>query len=751
MNVVRQRAAPRRGGRAGLLTVDPPRARGGRARTASPTASPSASSCTASASRRRRGRGWRGQRDERRRVAAGLGLLGEQAMIRATVVVFRRPDRTATTATRRSTATAAARRSIAAPGQQPVEPVLQQRLVDHPRSAPRLSARRPLGANPAPLLAPVAVEVDDAAVDVQRPARERARRDAAGPVAGLGPRQGGEVDGPGGVDGAVAAIVARSTLTRPSRGPRRRARRRARPARPGRPERGEPRATWTSAASSTLLVERPGRPRRRRRGPGRSGISRGLRCPVEQRPEAVDQGGRPTARRRPRVAVTGRVGPIIPRRNRYRAPAVSRRGRVRPAASAGSGAARPRRASPGGGSAPRHRVGERGGSVGPGGELLAGDGEPVGLVVRDAKRLSGSRSTRSRVPLRYRGPLLSSGRRAARGSGRGASRGAAGRRRWRRRRVAAGGVPTARGSSKGSSSSGSVGGMSREPQGRRRAGRGASRWPGEPGEHGGVVDARAREAPPQVDRGEVDLLEDPGDERAAPAPASSPPAARGRAQLRFLERGRRDRHGRGRARSSASSGASGSLVSAPPRFLARRRPPRRAAPRGPRRRRGEVAVGGPPPAAVELAPEPRDGERPRRVHRPAHRSAGAVSARSALMQPPWPASAPRACRRRPRPSRRAPFPAHRLAVAGEQQPAERRVAARVGARPPEDRLVARAGEGDVGEAQVLAALLDQVLALVRGPLRAVEADVEGASIAASARGTDRRRPRAPRRPHRNGR
>ena len=65
-----------------------------------------------------------------------------------------------------------------------------------------------------------------------------------------------------------------------------------------------------------------------------------------------------------------------------------------------------------------------------------------------------------------------------------------------------------------------------------------------------------------------------------------------------------------------------------------------------------------------------------------------------------------------------------LAVAREQQPGQRRVAAVEGARPPHDRLVLRARERDVGEPQVLAALLVDVLRHVPVPLRALEADVD---------------------------
>ena len=70
-----------------------------------------------------------------------------------------------------------------------------------------------------------------------------------------------------------------------------------------------------------------------------------------------------------------------------------------------------------------------------------------------------------------------------------------------------------------------------------------------------------------------------------------------------------------------------------------------------------------------------------------------------------------------------------VVVAGEQQPAERRVAAVPRARPPDDRLVLGARQRDVGEPQVLAALLDDVLLLVAFEVRALEPDVDRARVA----------------------
>ena len=66
-----------------------------------------------------------------------------------------------------------------------------------------------------------------------------------------------------------------------------------------------------------------------------------------------------------------------------------------------------------------------------------------------------------------------------------------------------------------------------------------------------------------------------------------------------------------------------------------------------------------------------------------------------------------------------PFGRDRAVLAArEQQPRERRVARVRRARPPHDRLVARAGERDVGQPQVLAARLEHVLLDVLGERRA---------------------------------
>ena len=144
---------------------------------------------------------------------------------------------------------------------------------------------------------------------------------------------------------------------------------------------------------------------------------------------------------------------------------------------------------------------------------------------------------------------------------------------------------------------------------------------------------------------------------------------------------------------------------------------------------GDVAVGGAPPARVEVAVEAR-GARARAARlrrRPPTRVAGRASTRSTLTQPGRVGGERLEARdRRRRPSGVAAPVGGDVAVgvAGEEQPAERRVAAVPRARPPHDGLVLRAGQRDVGEAQVLAALLGVVLAPVVRRSRGRRADVD---------------------------
>ncbi len=85
------------------------------------------------------------------------------------------------------------------------------------------------------------------------------------------------------------------------------------------------------------------------------------------------------------------------------------------------------------------------------------------------------------------------------------------------------------------------------------------------------------------------------------------------------------------------------------------------------------------------------------------RRAGASAATSAKRER---APALRAGARSPKPADAAP------GILREQQPPEWRLARVPGARPPDHGLVAGAGQRDVGEAQLLAALLDVVLVQV---------------------------------------
>ncbi len=67
-------------------------------------------------------------------------------------------------------------------------------------------------------------------------------------------------------------------------------------------------------------------------------------------------------------------------------------------------------------------------------------------------------------------------------------------------------------------------------------------------------------------------------------------------------------------------------------------------------------------------------------------------------------------------------------VAREQQPPERRVAAVKARRPPQHDLVARSGQRDVGQPQVLAALLGDAQLAVCGELAAVQRNVDGPPV-----------------------
>ena len=299
--------------------------------------------------------GRRGERDQRRRSRSACS--SSSATIRATVVVLPVPGPPATTASRRRTAVAAAsrwpsaRRRTAARARR-----VEQRLVD---AAPAPRERAQVGGDLA-LLAPVAVEVERAAVEPQRPAR-RARSPSDEPLAAatrpaLRPRQRGQVD--------RLVGCRRSRCRGSSRGrrstwpePRARARRAPRPAATASSvsprERGEPpRDVDVGGGEHAGVVElaqqagraRAARRRRRSSHAARSSTSLSAAHQRGRRPPGEHAAAAPST--------TGVSGPVIPRRNRYRTPArCALRRRSRAAASAGSGAARPCRAAPAGRSA----------------------------------------------------------------------------------------------------------------------------------------------------------------------------------------------------------------------------------------------------------------------------------------------------------------------------------------------------------------------------------------------------------------
>ena len=67
-------------------------------------------------------------------------------------------------------------------------------------------------------------------------------------------------------------------------------------------------------------------------------------------------------------------------------------------------------------------------------------------------------------------------------------------------------------------------------------------------------------------------------------------------------------------------------------------------------------------------------------------------------------------------------------VTREEEPPERRVARVPGPRPPDHGLVLGPGQGDVGQPEVLAPLLDETLVLVAGEVRPRQADVDAQGV-----------------------
>ena len=68
-------------------------------------------------------------------------------------------------------------------------------------------------------------------------------------------------------------------------------------------------------------------------------------------------------------------------------------------------------------------------------------------------------------------------------------------------------------------------------------------------------------------------------------------------------------------------------------------------------------------------------------------------------------------------------------VPGEEQTAERRIAAVLRSRPPDNRLVLSPGQGHIGEAEILAALLGDVLGELVPKARSSPPDVDGSLVA----------------------
>ena len=143
-----------------------------------------------------------------------------------------------------------------------------------------------------------------------------------------------------------------------------------------------------------------------------------------------------------------------------------------------------------------------------------------------------------------------------------------------------------------------------------------------------------------------------------------------------------------------------------------------------RGRGGDVAERGAPPAPVDVAVEvARRSDRRRAAATAPSGPAAAAPTRATLMRPGARAASDSNVDGRPRRRRAVRFSDDGdvpVLVAREEQPAQRGVARScVGRRPPHDRLVLRARQRDVREPQVLAALLDDVLAAVRGVRRAL--------------------------------
>ena len=304
-------------------------------RTASAASSSRAAACTASSSRAAAFPVGAASATCGAAAPAAAACSASSATIRATVVVLPVPGPPATTAKRRRTAVAAARRwpSSSAPASMRAEAVREH--VQPHAGGRRLAEGEQVGGQ-APLLAPVAVEVEAGADEPERAVRravvlpgrdERARRQPPRPAGGLGPRQRAEVDGLVRLDRRGVAhrreVDVDVPEPRPAHGERGReqhlrvvvAAQRGDPQRDVHVGRGE----HARRVEGGRAARAPGARGARRTGPARPAPSITSRSPARARrsaprpaPPAASRRRRRTARRRPAAC----PGPVMPRRNR---------------------------------------------------------------------------------------------------------------------------------------------------------------------------------------------------------------------------------------------------------------------------------------------------------------------------------------------------------------------------------------------------------------------------------------------------
>ena len=220
-----------------------------------------------------------------------------------------------------------------------------------------------------------------------------------------------------------------------------------------------------------------------------------------------------------------------------------------------------------------------------------------------------------------------------------------------------------------------------------------------------------RELALEVGRAEVDRARGRGARASRPGPRS-PIAASGNVSAGVADAGAGSPISSGPGGSSAIPDSSGSLRDA---LVVRRG--------------GDRGVGGPSPGRVDASLEAGD---PELVGRSRGRAPRGDAVRAATTPPrPPPARPPRSPRSGRRPARRSASRSARrldvaLAVLGEQQASQRRVPAAPGPGPPDHRLVASPRQRDVGEPEVLAALLAVVVPRGARGTPALQRDVDRA-------------------------